>query len=93
MLLAALLVSTGQAQSLKHLWVLQGVDEIAEYDLASFAAKRTIKVPHRVFEHPEYLSINRKGQRLYSVKPLSAKNSDGTGICLYSCGSPPSIMG
>jgi hypothetical protein len=67
LLIAFFLVSTGHAQTPKHLWVLQGPDGIAEYDLASFAARRTIKVPRRVPEKPEYLSINSKGEMLFQA--------------------------
>lgn len=64
-LIVALVVSAASAQTSKQLWVLQEPDEIIEYDAASFVAKRTLKLPPRVFEHPEYLSINRRGQMLF----------------------------
>lgn len=64
-LVAALLVSAVQAQSPKQLWVLQEPDQIVEYDVTTFAARRTVKVPRRLLEHPEYLSINGKGQMVF----------------------------
>jgi hypothetical protein len=65
MLVAVFLVSVAHAQSPKQLWVLQEPDEIVEYDMTSFAARRTLKVPHRLLHHPEYLSINSKGQMVF----------------------------
>jgi len=64
-LVVALLVSAVQAQSPKRLWVLQEPDRIVEYDVTTFAARRTVKVPRRLLEHPEYLSINGKGQMVF----------------------------
>ena len=51
-LMIGFLASAAHAQSPKHLWVLQEPNEIVQYDAASFAARRTIKVPHRLFEGP-----------------------------------------
>ena len=65
MLVAAFLASAAHAQSPKQLWVLQEPDEIVEYDVTTFAARRTLKVPRRLVEHPEYLSINAKGQMVF----------------------------
>ncbi len=59
------LVSFARAESPKTLWVLQEPDEIAAYELPSFAAQRTMKVPRRLLEHPEYLRINSRGQMLF----------------------------
>lgn len=64
-LMVTLLVAAAHAQSAKHLWALQAPNEIVEYDVASFTAKRTIKVPTRLFEAPEYLSIHGKGLMLF----------------------------
>ena len=75
-LLAVLLVSAAQAQSPKHLWVLQEPDQIVEYDLATFAARRTLKVPRRLIEHPEYLSVNAKGQMVF-LPPKGAQWGSG----------------
>ena len=75
-LVAACLVSAAHAQSPKHLWVLQEPDEIVEYDVARFAARRTLKVPRRLIEHPEYLNINAKGQMVF-VPPKGAQWGSG----------------
>ena len=75
-LVAALLVSAAQAQSPKQLWVLQEPDEIVGYDVTTFAARRTLKVPRRVLEHPEYLSINAKGQMVF-LPPQGAQWGGG----------------
>jgi len=64
-LVTALLVSAAHAQSPKQLWVLQEPDEIVEYDVATFVARRTLKVPRRLLEQPRYLSINAKGQMVF----------------------------
>lgn len=63
--LAALLVSPVQAQSAKPLWVLQEPGQIVEYDASTFAARRTMNVPRRLLEHPEYLTVNPRGQMLF----------------------------
>lgn len=65
MLIGFFLVSFARAESPKILWALQEPDEIAAYELPSFAAQRTMKVPRRVLEHPEYLRINSRGQMLF----------------------------
>lgn len=62
---AVLLISPAHAQSPKQLWVLQEPDEIVEYDVATFVARRTLKVPRRLLEQPQYLSINAKGQMVF----------------------------
>ncbi|HSB05563.1 MAG TPA: hypothetical protein VLK23_10245 [Thermodesulfobacteriota bacterium] len=64
-LMITFLVWATHAESARHLWVLQEPNEIVAYDMGSFAARRTIKVPHRLFEAPEYLSINSKGLVLF----------------------------
>ncbi|MCX6542794.1 MAG: hypothetical protein NTV05_00060 [Acidobacteria bacterium] len=65
-LLAATFLATAvHAQSPKQLWVLQGPDQIVEYDAITFASRRTLTVPRRLIEHPEYLSINATGQMLF----------------------------
>jgi len=64
-LFAACLVSAASAQTPGRLWVLQEPDEIVEYDIATFAARRTLQVPRLLIEHPEYVSINAKGQILF----------------------------
>lgn len=51
----------------QSVWVLQPPDRIIEYDVATFAARRTIPVPARVVAHPEYLAVNAHGQLLFAV--------------------------
>jgi hypothetical protein len=65
LIITVLLISTAQAQTPNHLWVIRQPDQIAEYDPASFEILRTLKVPPRVVEHPGYLLINSKGQILF----------------------------
>jgi hypothetical protein len=55
----------GQERAPSRLWVLQPPDTIVEYDVAAFGAKRTIKVPRRLLDHPEYLSISANGQMAF----------------------------
>jgi len=75
-LAAACLVSAADAQSPKVLWVIQEPDEIVEYDVTTFAARRTLKVPLRLAEHPEFLSINAKGQMVF-LPPKGAQWGSG----------------
>ena len=73
---AALMVSAAHAQSSKQLWVLQEPDEIVEFDVSTFVVRRTMKVPRRLVEHPEYLSINAKGQMMF-LPPMGAQWGSG----------------
>ena len=75
-LVVAVLVSAARAQSPKQLWVLEEPDEIVEYDVTRLAARRTMKVPRRLVEHPEYLSINSKGQMVF-LPPKGAQWASG----------------
>ena len=59
----------GQDQAPSRLWVLAEPDAIVEYDVATFAAARALKIPRRLFEHPEYLSVSARGQMLYVPAP------------------------
>ncbi len=78
-LAVSLMISAAYAQSPKQLWVLREPDDIVEYDAASFVAKRTLKVPRRVLEHPEYLSVNRQGQMLFLPPEIVQWGSDLVG--------------
>ncbi len=78
LILGALLLTAapllGQA---KRLWVLRAPGELVEYDLATFAAKQTVKVPAEALQSPGDLSINRMGQILFAAKlalPLSEED-------------------
>ena len=76
MLVAAFLVSAAYAQTPKQLWVLQEPNQIVEYDTITFAARRTLTVPRRLLEHPEYLSINATGQMMF-LPPKGAQWGGG----------------
>ena len=54
----------------RTLWVLQAPDRIAEYDAATFTARRTVTVPRRVVERPEHLAVNTHGQLLAAADDL-----------------------
>src|SRR6266699_1510498 len=58
-------LSLAHAQSPKRLWVLPQPDELVEYDVITFATRRTLKVPHRLLEQPAYLSLNTTGQMVF----------------------------
>jgi hypothetical protein len=61
----------------KRLWVLRGSGEITEYDLATFAAKGTVKVPAEAVKTPQSLSVNHIGQMLFApVVPLPLDEED-----------------
>jgi hypothetical protein len=58
----------------KRLWVLRVPGELVEYDVATFSAKRTIKIPEEAAKSPQNLSVNHLGQVLFSPSislPLS----------------------
>ena len=58
-----------QAPVSQAVWVLEVPNRIVEYDADTFVARRTVLAPLRVFEHPEYLRINARGQMLFAVEP------------------------
>jgi hypothetical protein len=64
--LAALLA---QAPMTKVVWVLVAPNRIVEYEAGSFVTGRTVPAPSRIFEHPEYLRINARGQMLFTAEP------------------------
>src|SRR5215470_14594824 len=59
-----LLVAPAAAQ--RRLWILTQPDLIVEYDPATFAPKRTLKIPAEVLKIPRILQINHKGQMLFA---------------------------
>lgn len=70
LLALAMAVSTvAQAPAPASIWVVRAPGEIVEYDSATFEARRTLPVPPRVVEHPEYLRVNARGQLLFSTPP------------------------
>ncbi|MGA9392751.1 MAG: hypothetical protein WBV69_20145 [Candidatus Sulfotelmatobacter sp.] len=65
-----LLSSTLLTAQSRRLWVLRGPGEAVEYDLASFAQKRIVKVPSEAVASPSRFSVNSLGQMLFA--PLAA---------------------
>jgi hypothetical protein len=62
----------------KRLWVLRSPGEMAEYDLATFAAKQIVKVPAEAVQSPEDVSVNQLGQILFETPaslPLSEEDA------------------
>ena len=77
--LAAAVTFFAQAPSKATVWVLQpagspvpSTPTAHAWDADTFtpiAGKNTVAVPAHAFDHPEYLSINARGQMLYSTPP------------------------
>ena len=63
------------AQSAQRLWVLQTPNGIAEYDPGTFALKNSHPVPGEVFQSPQDLQVNGKGQMLFL--PSMVREPDG----------------
>jgi hypothetical protein len=61
-----LLIPTFAAAQGKRLWVLRAPGEITEYDLTTFAAKGSVKVPAQALKNPKNLSVNHQGQMLFA---------------------------
>ena len=59
------LLSAAMAQN-RRLWVLTQPDSIVEYDPATFAPKRTVKIPAEILKIPRILEINHTGQMLFA---------------------------
>ncbi|HEY3064448.1 MAG TPA: hypothetical protein VGL09_01570 [Methylomirabilota bacterium] len=72
----AVLASVVHAEAPKQLWVLQDPDRIIEYDPTTFVTRRTLTVPRRLLEHPEFLSVNARSQMLF-VPPRGAEWTTG----------------
>ena len=68
--------ASAHAQSSKRLWVLQEPDQIVEYDITTSAVLRTLTVPRRLLQVPEYLSINATGQMVF-LPPKGAQWGGG----------------
>jgi hypothetical protein len=54
----------------KRLWVLRAPGEAVEYDSATFAEKRTVKIPADAVTSPPNFTVNRLGQMLFAA-PVS----------------------
>ncbi|HQT94976.1 MAG TPA: hypothetical protein PK435_10115 [Thermoanaerobaculaceae bacterium] len=55
-----------------RLWVLRAPDTIVQYDLPTFSPRRTLTVPPRCLQAPQYLSINGVGQMVF-LPPAGAE--------------------
>lgn len=65
-LVVAVASLAGQPAPGRSVWVILP-DRIVEYDAATFAARRSVAIPPRILEHPEYLAINTRGQLLFAA--------------------------
>jgi hypothetical protein len=75
-LMTAVLVLTASLMGQgKRLWILRAPGEMVEYDLATFAAKQTVKVPPEASRSPGNILLNRLGQILFQI-PVSLPLSD-----------------
>jgi hypothetical protein len=63
----------------RRLWVLQPPDAVVEYDTATFAPTRTLTVPSRVVDHPDYLNVNARGQMVWARPAGVFWAGDGVG--------------
>ena len=63
------------AQSGKRLWVLQEPNGIVEYDPSTFVLRSSHQVPTEIFQSPQDLQINGKGQMLFL--PANVREPDG----------------
>ena len=63
------------AQPVKRLWVLQEPNEIVEYDPNTLVLRSSHQVPTEVFQSPQDLQINGKGQMLFL--PAMVREPDG----------------
>jgi hypothetical protein len=61
-----LALSAALAAQSKRLWILRSPGEMAEYDPATFSAKRTVKVPPEAVASPQNFSVNHLGQMLFA---------------------------
>jgi hypothetical protein len=50
----------------KRLWVVRAPGEMAEYDPATFAARKSVKVPPEAMTSPQALSVNHLGHMLFA---------------------------
>lgn len=66
---------SANAQPGKRLWVLQEPNGIVEYDPSSFVLRSSHQVPAEIFQSPQDLQINGKGQMLFL--PATVREPDG----------------
>jgi hypothetical protein len=75
-------VSGVQGQTAPRLWVLQQPDSIVEYDVATFSPRRTLRIPRRVIEHPEHLTVNARGQIAF-LPPVSGSGDPAMPVWVW----------
>jgi hypothetical protein len=71
-----LALSASLAAQGKRLWGLRPPGEMAEYDPATFAPKRAVKIPAEAIVSPQNLSVNHLGQMLFAA-PVSLPLTEG----------------
>lgn len=62
----ALALATPLAAQNKRLWILRASGEMTEYDPLTFAPKQIVKVPPEAAASPQFFSVNRAGQMLFT---------------------------
>jgi hypothetical protein len=67
--ISLLLLALPLAAQERRLWVLRPSGEMVEYDLATFTAKQTIKLPADAAQSPQSISVNHLGHMLFSTPP------------------------
>jgi hypothetical protein len=75
-ILCVVLISGSLGAQSKRLWVLRASGEMVEYDSATFAAKRTVKVLADAAASPQNLFVNRLGQMLFA-SPVALPLAEG----------------
>jgi len=80
-LLALLCLVASAAAQGPRVWVLKEPDSIVEYDPATFAPRKSIKVPEDVLKGARILQVNHQGQMLFAPNtddpsPDIGKNDD-----------------
>lgn len=65
-IIAALLLCAALRAQEKRLWILQPTGEMTEYDVKTFTAKQTVKVPPQALKSPAALEVNHLGQILFA---------------------------
>jgi hypothetical protein len=63
---AVFLLAVSMTAQSKRIWVLRAPGEMVEYDSATFAVKRTVKVPAEAVASPLDFSVNHLGQMLFA---------------------------
>ncbi|MGH9495467.1 MAG: hypothetical protein ACRD3B_10755 [Candidatus Sulfotelmatobacter sp.] len=77
-ILVTLLVTLPVSAQSKRLWVLNGTGGLVEYDLTTFAARKTVNLPPEAAKSPANILVNRLGQVLLETTvtlPLAPEES------------------